>query len=84
MKGDDEKPQLLMGRAGLVFAYVCFAIALATIGAAIDLLPLAWKVKLFLGAAALLLTSMFVFLAIATHLVLRTKPVDPARRDGPD
>jgi hypothetical protein len=77
-KPDEEKPHLLMGRAGLVFAYVCFAIALATIGAAIYLLPLEMRVKIFLALAALVLTSMFVFMAIATHLVLRPR----GRRDG--
>jgi hypothetical protein len=81
MKSDDEKPHLLMGRAGLVFAYVCFAIALGTIGAAIYLLPLELKVKIFLAAAATILTSMFVFMAVATYLVSnpgrRKPPADP-------
>lgn len=73
MTTEDEKPHFLMGRAGLVFAYVCFGVALATIGTAILLLPLDLKVKIFLGAAAFVLTAMFVFMAIATHLVLNPR-----------
>ena len=66
---DDETPHRLVGRAGLVFAYVCFFWALALICGAIYVLPAAPKVKIFLGAAAFLLTSMFVFMAVATHMV---------------
>lgn len=80
MRQEDATPHALVGRAGLVFAFVCFAFGLSMFGGAIYFLPLTIKAKLFLAAAALLLASMFAFMAIATFLVLRPRGGSPARR----
>ncbi len=56
---------------------------MVTLGAALALLPLGWKVKLFLAAAGGLLASLFVFLAIATFLVLQRAKSDGPKSDGP-
>ena len=72
MATEEDRPHFLLRRAGLGFAYLCFAVAVAAIGGALYLLPLDRKVKLFLAAAGLLLVAMFAFMAVAAHLVART------------
>ena len=82
MAQDDDRPSRFSGTAGLVFAYVCFALSIGTIAAAIYLLPATREVKLFLAAGAALLTSMFGFLAVAAFMVMRGKAAHSSFRGG--